>query len=399
MIRYVISFMTLTQLCLFAQNEKQIPLFQADLVLQLDTLFVQNKDTLHLGKDVFNEELTSQRLDSLNRLSPLDLRYNKTVGKYIQFYLFQRRDQVSRLLALSEYYFPIFEEFLNRHSLPLELKYLPIIESSLNPNAKSPVGATGIWQFMYFTAKEYGLRINSYLDERKDIYKSTEAACQYFKKSFNVFENWELALASYNAGRGNVTKSIRRSGGKLNYWEISPFLPRETRNYVPSFIAALYVMNFAHEHGISPSKKMAFRAEQVDSIYLKKPVKIQHLADILNIESKIIEELNPSYSQKLIPKLDTEKFPIFLPEYKWGWFLANEDSIYVLLDQMEEKEGLEYPLFTDVEKVIYKVKKGDYLGRIARKYNCRVSDIMLWNDLKNTKIKEGKKLYIYKNIK
>ena len=389
----------LISVSLFGQIEKKIPQFKDDIALKYDTLFFQNNDTLSLGNDLFIEEVTIRRLDSLNALTPLDLRYNQYVGKLIKFYLFQRPEQVSKLLALSDYYFPIFEQFLDRHSLPLELKYLPIIESSLNPNAKSPVGATGIWQFMYYTAKEYGLRINSYLDERKDVHKSTNAACKYFIKSFSIFENWELSLASYNAGRGNVTKSIRRSGGKLNYWEIRPFLPRETRNYIPAFIAAVYVMNFASEYGISPSAKIDFKTIQVDSIYLRRPAKIQHIAEILNIDSKIIEELNPVYTEKLIPSLANEQFPIFLPQYKWGWFLANEDSIYVLLDQKEKKEKLEYPVFTDVEKISYKVKRGDYLGRIARKYNCRVSDIMLWNDLKNTKIKEGNRLYIYKSIK
>ena len=384
---------------LYSQIQLKRAILVEDLTIKYDTLFVKEADSVSVATNLFDEKIVQSRLDSLNELTPIDIAYNKTIGKYIRFYLFQRREQVSKLLSLSEYYFPIFERYLDQHSLPLELKYLPIIESALNPNAKSPAGATGIWQFMYFTAKEYGLRINSYLDERKDIYKATNAACNYFLKSYSVFENWGLAIASYNAGRRNVTKAIRRSGGKLNYWEIRPFLPQETRNYIPSFIAALYVMNFASEYGISASKNINFKTYQADTVHLKQAIKIEHLAKILEIDSEVLEDLNPVYRLKLIPGLESEKFPILLPAYKWGLFLANEDSIYIELDKMIQQEKLEFPVFTDIEKIVYKVKRGDYLGRIARNHNCRVLDIMLWNDLKTTKIREGNKLYIYQTIK
>ena len=384
-----------------SQNERFTPNFSMDPFLLYDTMFLNvNLPELNIqAKENFNENIVSLRLDSLNKLTPINLAYNKTVGQYIKFYLQQRPEQVSKLLTLSDYYFPVFEEYLDKHSMPLELKYLPIIESALNPNAKSPAGAVGLWQFMYYTAKEYGLRINSYLDERKDIYKSTDAACRYLKKAYKVFNDWELSLASYNCGRGNVTKALRRSGGKLNYWEVRPFLPRETRNYIPAFISIVYVMNYASQHGIFPDTSYSFHRQKIDSVYLRRPVKIPHLAKVLDIEEKMLETLNPVYRNKLVPYKNGEKFHVILPDYKWGVFLNNEDSIYSILSEMEALEDLEYPLFSDIEKVKHIVKRGDYLGRIARTYKCKVSDIMMWNDLKSTKIREGQRLYIYKTIK
>ena len=385
----------------FSQNEFKIPVLEKDIFLNYDEelkeLFSPSKQ---VDQDsVFDIELVRYRLDSLNKTSPLNLVFNQTVLQHIKFYLFQRKNQVSKLLSLSDYYFPIFEEYLDKNNLPLELKYLPIIESSLNPNAKSSAGAVGLWQFMYLTAKDYGLRVNSYLDERKDIYKSTQAACDYLDKAYKVFKNWDLALSSYNAGRRNVTKAIRRSGGKFNYWELRPFLPKETRNYIPSFIAALYVLNFAEQHGISKTQERLFTIHEVDTIHINRPIKISHLAQILQIETSLIEDLNPAYKIKLIPYLDTETFPITLPHNKVGVFLVNQNMIYNQIDSMETKEQLEYPAFTDIEKFRYRVKKGDYLGKIAKKFKCSINDIMLWNDLKNHKIKVGQSLSIYRTVK
>jgi len=394
---YVSLFFVATTM---SQQDFSTPVFPIDDFLMYDTLFTpKNISQFEIDKNVeFNDSVAKHRLDSLNQLTSVNFIYSKTIGQYIKFYLYQRPEQVSKLLSLSSYYFPIFEEYLDKNNLPLELKYLPIIESALNPNAKSPAGAVGLWQFMYYTAKEHGLRINTYLDERKDLYKSTQAACDYLKKAYKRFKDWDLAIASYNSGRGNITKAIRRSGGSTNYWEIRPFLPRETRNYIPSFIAAFYVLNFASSYGILPDKNFLFKTHTIDSVYLNRPVKIEHLAEILSIDLKLLEELNPVYKTKLVPHLSTEKFPIILPDYKWGLFLNNEDSIYELLQKMELEEKLEYPLFTDIKKTKYVVKRGDYLGRIARKHNCKVSDIMMWNDLKSSKIREGDRLYIYKLI-
>ena len=395
----IMIFLNLSPLC--SQNKQEVVNFHDDKFLKFDTLFSNFKliESNIIKDSSFNEELIRLRLDSLNRLTPLELTYNQTVLKFIKFYIKQRKSQVAKLLALSDYYFPIFEEYLDKYSMPLELKYIPIIESSLRVDAKSPAGAVGIWQFMYYTAKEYNLRINSYLDERRDVYKSTEAACQYLNKAFNIFDNWELAVASYNCGRGNVTKALRRSGGELNYWKIRPFLPRETRNYIPALISVIYVMNYASEHGIKADTTYTIDTHAIDTIQLKKPIKISHLAEVLKIEQSLIEELNPVYKNKLVPYRPGEKFHVVLPHYKWGVFLNNEDSIYSLLNKMEEAENLEYPLFSDIEKIKYVVKSGDYLGRIARKYKCKVSDIMTWNDLSSSKIRVGQKIYIYRTIK
>ena len=364
-------------------------------------LFSQTKTSTQSNnyiKDRFNEQIVKSQLDSLNNLTPLTLFYNKSVGQQIKFYLFQRSEQVGKLLSLSNYYFPIFEQYLDKHQLPIELKYLPIIESSLDPHARSYAGAVGLWQFMYATAKEYGLRINSYLDERKDVYKSTEAACQYLKKAHAKFNNWDLALAAYNAGGRNVTKAIRRSGGKTNYWEVRPFLPKQTRHYVPSFIAAVYIINFASYYGIQPDTNSTIQNYLTDSVYLRKNIKIEHLAMLLNIKPGILEKLNPVYRTEFVPFLEQEKFPIILPEDKVDQFLSREDSIYIQLGEMELAENLNFPPFTEIEKIRYIVKKGDYLGLIANRYNCTVRDIMLWNDLKTDKIYQGKKLSIYKTI-
>ena len=395
----IIIFLNLSPLC--SQNKQEVVNFHDDKFLKFDTLFSNFKliESNIIKDSSFNEEVIKLRLDSLNQLTPLELTYNQTVLKFIKFYIKQRKSQVAKLLALSDYYFPIFEEYLDKHSMPLELKYIPIIESSLRVDARSPAGAVGIWQFMYYTAKEYNLRINSYLDERRDVYKSTEAACQYLNKAFNIFDNWELAVASYNCGRGNVTKALRRSGGELNYWKIRPFLPRETRNYIPALISVIYVMNYASEHGIKADTTYTIDTHTIDTIQLKKPIKISHLAEVLQIEQSLIEELNPVYKNKLVPYRSGEKFHVVLPHYKWGVFLNNEDSVYSLLNKMEEAENLEYPLFSDIEKIKYVVKSGDYLGRIARKYKCKVSDIMTWNDLSSSKIRVGQKIYIYRTIK
>ena len=384
----------------FSQENKEILFFNKDTILKYDFLLDINVESQRpMQNNSFDAQKVQSQLDSLNQLTPLDIRYTKEIGQHIKFYLFKRPQQVSTLLTLAEYYFPIFETYLDKHDLPLELKYIPIIESSLNPNAKSPAGAIGLWQFMYPTAKEHGLRVNSYLDERKDIYKSTEAACEYFRKSYKVFNNWELAIASYNAGRRNVTKSMRRSGGKLNYWEIRPFLPKETQNYIPAFIAAIYVMNFAQDYGIVADKELIIQSHRIDSVHLNKRMNLSHLAAVISIDSVLLAELNPTYRLQLIPYVENEKFPLILPNYKWAEFINNKDSIYKELARLDSVEKVTYPTFSDIEKIKYVVKRGDYLGRIANKYDCKIKDIMLWNDLKNSKIKQGQRLYIYRIIK
>ncbi|HAG06384.1 MAG TPA: lytic transglycosylase, partial [Cryomorphaceae bacterium] len=234
-----------------------------------------------------SDAVIAQRLATLDQRSPMDLRFTPDVKNSIQFYLGRRKEFLGRVIGRSTYYFPIFEAALDRYNMPMELKYLPIIESAMNPSATSPVGAKGLWQFMYATGKLQGLEISSYVDERMDPVKSTDAACRYLKKMFDMFGSWEMALAAYNAGPGNVSKAIRYSGGKTTYWEIRPFLPRETRNYVPAYIAAVYAMNYAGLHGVRAEMPPTTFFD-VDTINATEPVGLYDIAQVLSIDSTLI---------------------------------------------------------------------------------------------------------------
>ena len=223
-------------------------------------------------------------------------------------------------MAVSEYYFPMFEEHLAKYNIPLELKYLAIVESALNPKAKSRVGASGLWQFMYPTGKQYNLEVNSYVDERHDPLKATEAACQYLSHLYEIFGDWSLVLASYNAGPGNVSKAIRRSGGSQNYWNIRKFLPRETANYVPAFLATMYIYEFKKEHGILP-KKATLTYFETDTIMVKKQMSFKHISELLDISVEQIEFLNPIYKLKVIPFEEDKAHYLRLPKNKMGLFV------------------------------------------------------------------------------
>src|SRR5699024_5697395 len=230
-------------------------------------------------------------------------------------------------MSLSEFYFPLFEKELDKYDLPLELKILPVIESGLNPKAKSRVGATGLWQFMYATGKMQGLAVSSYVDERMDPVKSTEAACQYISKLYQLFGNWNLVLASYNAGPGNVARAIRRSGGETDYWKIRKYLPRETANYVPAFMAALYVFNYADEHNFKPYRPKEFLFE-TDTVHVKDLLKFEQIAKVTGVDQDILEFLNPEYKLDIIPFVEDKEYYLRLPIRESGVFVANEDEIY-----------------------------------------------------------------------
>ena len=344
---------------------------------------------------VFSDSVYEARIQHLDTKTPIDLVYNAYVKQYINVYTKQRRQQMSRMMGLAGYYFPVFEEILDQFNLPLELKYLALVESALNPKAKSWAGATGLWQFMYNTGKEYNLRVSSYVDERMDPFRATIAACEFFKKSYSVYGDWSLVLASYNSGRGNVNKAIRRSGGKKNYWQIRRFLPKETRSYVPAFIAVCYAMNYASDHKISSEKpRVLFR--EVDTIEVKHQIDFEYLSSSLDISLDELEFLNPAYKINVIPKVDGRTYHLVLPIDKMGVFVANEKEIYAHFIKLDAEKRKNYPKYSEQdERVVHRVKSGEYLGKIARRYGCSVKKIQQWNNLKNDNIRVGQRLVLY----
>ena len=344
---------------------------------------------------VFSDSVYEARIQHLDTKTPIDLVYNAYVKQYINVYTKQRRQQMSRMMGLAAYYFPVFEEILDQFNLPLELKYLALVESALNPKAKSWAGATGLWQFMYNTGKEHNLKVSSYVDERMDPFRATVAACEFFKKSYSVYGDWSLVLASYNSGRGNVNKAIRRSGGKKNYWQIRRFLPKETRSYVPAFIAVCYAMNYASDHKISSEKpRVLFR--EVDTIEVKHQIDFEYLSSSLDISLDELEFLNPAYKINVIPKVDGRTYHLVLPIDKMGVFVANEKEIYAHFIMLDAQKRKNYPKYSEQdERVVHRVKSGEYLGKIARRYGCSVKKIQQWNNLKNDNIRVGQRLVLY----
>lgn len=339
----------------------------------------------------YDEMILESRLAKLDAASPFDLQYNPVVKGYIDMYTTRRRELVARMMAMSQFYFPMFEEQLDKYNLPLELKYLAICESALNPLAKSRSGAMGLWQFMYPTGKIYGLQVSSYVDERCDPYKSTVAACEYFKYLYGLFGDWQMVIAAYNCGPGNINKAIRRSGGKTTYWEIRPFLPKETQGYVPAFIAVNYVMNYTAEHNIYTAiPKKTFL--QVDTVAVKKQVSFAQLSSVLGIPEDELMYLNPSYKKKVIPFSTDEINTLALPSAKMGIFVANEDSIY---NKGVGKIHSQDVLSTQETIKTHTVRSGEHLSTIAKRYGCTVTDIKTWNGLKTNSVKPGKKLTIY----
>lgn len=349
------------------------------------------------------DSVFESRLRRLNSQTPLRLTYNREVRQYIEMYL-RKPQLVARMMGLSQLYFPIFEEVFDKYNMPLEIKYLAMVESALNPRATSVAGAQGLWQFIYSTGKLMGLQITSYVDERNDPYKSTEAAARFLRQLHRWFNDWDLALAAYNSGPGNVTKAIRRSGGKTNYWELRPYLPRETAGYVPAFIAVNYVINYAHEHGIYPLEP-AITFYDLDTVVVREPIDLRHLAEILDMPIDLLSFLNPHYRQYIVPSNDRDQYFIALPRHKWGLFIANEDTIYAFLRENTRsyteiasrlKPGDDTPDLTQRTRIVHKVKRGESLGAIARRYNVSMSDIRTWNKLRGNNIHPNQKLIIYK---
>ena len=332
----------------------------------------------------------------------IELPYNERVRAFILRYVRRSPKQVARLMRMGEYYFPMFEEALNRYQLPYELKYLPVIESALNPMARSHVGAAGLWQFMPGTGKLYGLEINSLVDERLDPIKSTEAACRFLTNMYSIYNDWNLVIAAYNCGSGNVNKAIRRAGGKRDFWSIYPYLPRETRNYLPIFIAANYAMNYGEEHGIC--KAPIETTMLVDTIRTTQRMHLQQVSDNLGIEMNELRRLNPQYSRDILP--GGTAYALCLPAEKVGLFIDQQDSIMAYkADSLINNRRAEIDLakvtsITGAYRVngvtYYTIKNGDSLSTIAKKFHCSVKQLKQWNNLSSDMIRAGKKLKICK---
>jgi membrane-bound lytic murein transglycosylase D len=339
---------------------------------------------------LFDDFVFENRLAKLDAVSPFDLEFNPTVKGYINMYANRKREMVSRMLGVAQLYYPMFEEVLDRYNLPLELKHLAVIESALNPLAKSRAGAVGLWQFMYPTAKMYGLNINSYIDERSDPYKETVAAAEFLQFLYKMFGDWQMVLAAYNGGPGTINHAIRRSGGKKTYWEIRPYLPIETQGYVPAFIAANYVMNYHVEHNIYPSipKKNYF---ELDTVVIKQPITFDELSSILEIPVEDIKYYNPIYKKNIIP---SGGHILTLPKNKVGQFLSNEQEIYAMLQHRTEESKTALDNHVKEKQVTHVVKKNEKLTTIAKKYGVSVADIKTWNYIGKKGLKPGRKLTI-----
>ena len=339
------------------------------------------------------DQVYIERIEKMN--SFITLPYNEVVRNYIILYSEKMPTKMSHILGLCNYYMPIFQEVLNKYNLPEELKAMAVIESALNPVAVSRAGAKGMWQFMYSTAKMYGLHIDSFVDERLDPFKSADAAARYLEDAYEIFGDWNLAIASYNCGAGNVNKAIRRSGGKRAFWDIYPYLPRETRGYVPAFVGALYAMTYYKEHGIKPEAiEMPIR---VDTFKINKMMHLKQVSELVGIPLEEVKNLNPQYTHDVVPG-NSREYLLRLPYTYTNSFIANEDSLYTYkADQYLSPATLKKIVDgADGERIVYKVKSGDYLGRIASKYRCSVAQIKKWNGLKSNNLRVGQKLVIYR---
>ena len=345
---------------------------------RIDSSFVYYPDSVYMA-----------RLQSLPHV--MEMTYNRVVKACIERYARSPKNVGYMLGIGNAYYFPMFEEALERHSVPLELKYLPVIESALNAKAKSPVGASGLWQFMVGTGKIYGLEVNSMVDERRDPRKASDAAARYLADLYKLYGDWHLVIAAYNCGPGNVAKAIRIANGKRNFWEIYPYLPRETRSYVPLFIAANYIMNFYDEHNMCPAVPMFNYA--TDTIMVSDRVHLQQIAEKVGISLDELKFLNPQYRYDIIPG-NIKPYPLVVPFEHINSYNLNRDSILAYKPELVKREVKFEP--SEGEVIYYKVKSGDTLGGIAKRYRVSVKSIQKWNKLSSTTIRVGQKLRIYK---
>ncbi|MBS7296730.1 MAG: LysM peptidoglycan-binding domain-containing protein [Bacteroides sp.] len=371
--------------------------YKNSTIVNYDALHEYDMDSVKFSSNVSDEEMV-RRLEAMN--SFISLPFNENVKNYIILYSEKMPSRMGRVLGLSNYYFPIFEDILNRYDLPEELKYMAVVESMLNPTATSHAGAKGIWQFIYSTAKSYGLEINSYVDERMDVEKSMDAAARYLRDAYRIFGDWALAISSYNCGAGNVSKAIRRAGGSKDYWSIYRYLPRETRGYVPAFVGAMYAMTYSKEYGIVPQN--VGMPVQTDTFEIKKNLHFAQINGKIGVPMEDLRQLNPQYFNDIIPG-SNHSYILKIPVSWTKTFMDTPiDSIYAfksdsLLSQKIVKDVKRAGTQSSQQRISYKVKSGDYLGRIASRYKVSVNQLKKWNNLRSSNIRVGQILYIYPN--
>jgi membrane-bound lytic murein transglycosylase D len=359
-------------------------------------------------------ELLKERLKKLDEKSPFNIEYNIGLENVIKSFLKNRRKSFERLLGVSQFYFPLFEEELAKNNIPLEIKYLAVVESALNPRAVSRVGATGLWQFMYQTGKQYGLNIDSYLDERSEPLKASQAASVYMNNMYKIFGDWDLVLAAYNSGPGNVAKAIRRSGGQQNYWNIRKNLPKETQGYLPAFLATMYIFEYHKEHGIVPNKAVA-KFFATDTVAIKNHMTFKQISNLLDVPVSQIQFFNPSFKRNEIPHITGQTNFLRLPKDKIAIFTSNEDKIYAYVQHEQNNRERPYESIAvskpkDTTNTIsdapndvayktkyHKVHRGESLTEIAEQYNVSVADLKKWNYLKYNKAPRGRTLKIRLN--
>lgn len=365
----------------------------------LDSTELAEADTL---KQTLPDTVYIQRLQSMQ--SAVSLSYNNTVKNFIAMYTVRKPKQVAVMLGLANYYFPMFEEALAKYGLPMELKYLPIIESALNPGANSVASAVGLWQFMYGTGKMYKLEISTFVDERRDPLKATDAAVRYLRDLYNIYNDWHLVIAAYNCGPGNVNKAIKRSGNAKDYWKIYYKLPKETRGYVPAFIAANYVMNFYQSHNIFP-KSPDFPII-TDTLMVNDYLHFNQVSEVIGIPVEQIRSLNPQYRRDIIPASKEKRYSLVLPQDEISAYLENESAIHShrrteffpnneIVNPQNNYASKSPSDIKGRDKVIYSVKSGDNLGMISAWFRVRQSDLKYWNKMRSNFLKVGQKITVY----
>ena len=350
-------------------------------------------DSVHFESNV-PDKVYIERLEAMN--SFITLPFNETVRNYIILYSEKMPTKMGHILGLCRYYMPIFEEIFNKYDMPLELKYMAVIESALNPVAVSRAGAKGMWQFMYKTARDYGLEINSYVDERLDPVASADAAARFLSDSYAIFGDWNLAISSYNCGAGNVNKAIRRSGGKRDFWSIYPYLPRETRGYVPAFVGAMYAICYYKEHGLVP--EVVPMPEHTDTFRVHKQLHFKQVNALAGVPMDDLHNLNPQYMHDIVPGASQE-YILRIPYQYTNAYIEHEDSLYTyMVDSLFKPatlKAIEEGRASGGGRITYKVKSGDYLGRIASRYHVSINQIKQWNHLRSNNLRVGQILYIY----